>query len=166
MPFLDLVFLVLYFNNKQMLVGVLISLGVRRCFSLKFLISWCWEAHHSFSVLNSSGCCNASQEHPLGNYKEWMSSSELGLGASPSSHILGCMCEKGHECTGTHFGGILYFLQPYPTCQRRLLSNSLWSSVCSYSSLSLAIFSLTETDFNSTSDFLSCRLTSSIFALT
>lgn len=61
MPFLDLVFLVLYFNNKQMLVGVLISLGVRRCFSLKFLISWCWEAHHSFSVLNSSGCCNASR---------------------------------------------------------------------------------------------------------
>lgn len=38
----------------------------------------------------------------LENYKEWMCSSELGLCASPSSHILGCMREKGHECTGTY----------------------------------------------------------------
>lgn len=48
------------FNNKQVLVGVLISLGVRRCFGFKCLISWCWKAHHSCSVLYSSGCCNVS----------------------------------------------------------------------------------------------------------
>lgn len=66
-----------------------------------------------------------------------MCSSELGLGASPSSHMDACVRKDMNAQAHTHFRGILYFPQPYPTCQRRLLNNSLWSSVCSYSSLSL-----------------------------
>lgn len=145
---------------------MLISLGMRRCFGFKFLISWCWEAHHSCSVLYSSGCCNVSCNTLLETTKNGCAFLSW-LWVPPSAHMyLGACGRKDMNAQAqTHLRGILDFPQPYPTCQRRLLNN-LWSSACSYSSLCLAILSLTETDFNSTSDFSSCRLTSSFFVLT
>lgn len=94
-----------------------------------------------------------------------MSSSELGLGASPSSHILGCMCEKGHECTGTHFRVFYISFTHIP-----LAKGDCWviasEAQCGAIPAFPWLFSPSMRDFNSTSDFLSCRLTSSIFVLT
>lgn len=89
------------------------------------------------------------------------------MDAYPTHTCLGARAGKDVNAQAhTHIRGILYFPQPYPICNGRLLSPGLWSIVHSYARLPLAISSLTQTDFTSTSDFPSCRLSSSIFLLT
>lgn len=105
-----------------MLVGVLISLGVRRCFGFKFPISWCWDAYHSCSVLYSSGCCNASCNTLLETTKNGCAVLSWVWVPPPTHTYLGACVRKDMNAQAyTHFRGILYFPQLYPTCQRRLL---------------------------------------------
>lgn len=122
-------------------------------FGFKFLISWCWETHHScfllYSSVHSGGCCNAS--YNTGKLQRMDALFRAGFVCLPQlTHTWVHAWERPWMHRHIHTSGVFYISLNHITLAKGDLKNSLWSSAQSCSSLSLTIFFLTETDYNST----------------